>query len=448
MPGLANDHAACLLDAGQRGRLFALFAQRVSDAGTKFQLACSELRVDKLLEPEADRDVMPWFVGLMLDVISMYAGHTLGAALRAMRTDASARLASIGAQLLVEAPDAPNWATATFHAINAVQPKTLEDSVKKAVELGKKRVVSTINERPAVPASNERAETLSYLGALERAASVSFQAIREQTPAVASDAEMLTLFEAFDGALHTVDSYKAAIIEKISRFRRSGATKVGLQGMGKDDYHLHRSDPRRRERDDPSNHRDTDYAQFGMREKKVVRVIYGSGAQGHFGYVHRDWEKAGRLDPDETTSEVPYYGGDVPDEFLEIALAQHIRVWKALPDPFVINEFEFPAKFVDQPDRIVKSRKNRDEIIDSFPLALRDLTGLPPVQRHPPDPISDGRTSSHVPMLNQTVGGTLRSFPPGVAPSIGGSGHNVDVPVDWSTLPPSFRLSPNKGNGP
>lgn len=366
-PELAENRADCFLDPGVRSRLITGFQLRVLEASVRFGEACQALDLDKRLgKKKAD---MPWYVGLMLDVIGAFAGNTLGKALSQMRSGGLDQLAKVGSELLVQKPDQPNWATISFNALSAVSTKQLGDNIKHVISAVKKEGVSaaTSTESPLLSRRHENTETRSFLSTLRAQAGASFARIREDAPAVASDAELLTLFEAFSAWRHTADAYKAAISEKLDRLKASGVSKIGLNLMDPrdpGDRHLDPADARLREPLSPENVRNGPPV-GGAREKKVVWVVYGSGAPGHYGYAHRDWGPSTvitapierSLHPDDTTTQVPYYAGPVPDEFVEIALLRHREVWGAEPERFVIFEHQFPFSYLADPERIVRSRR-------------------------------------------------------------------------------------------
>lgn len=365
-PGLAADPGACFLSPAVRARLVRGFQLRVIGAAERFHSACEQLRFEELLAD--DEDELPWFVGLVLDVISSFAGRTLSSVLDQIRTTSIDSLSRLGARLQVEPPQLPSWTQISRDALATVSPKTIQDNVKQVVSVVKREVASTTRREITPRAGAERAERLSFLELLSTNAEVSFERIREQTPVIASDAELIALFESFAAEHHSTVAYKAAITDKVARFKASGVTKIGtrlLDPRDPTDRHLPPTDARLREPARPGAYRDGPSA-GGAREKKVVWVVYGSGAPGHYGYAHRDWGPGATitaplersLRPDQTTTALPYYAGPVPDELVEIALRRHRAVWKAPPATFLIREHEYPFLFLSEPDRIARSLRS------------------------------------------------------------------------------------------
>jgi hypothetical protein len=226
----APGQAGCYLDALQRRDLVSDIQLRMTDAKATFLDACTNVRVDKLLEKDSD---VPWFLGMMLDIATAFAATKMIEALKGLKQ-------GIAVAPVVE----EYWALNETHtAINTIgveaqAKKTLKERVRSiddaaivqatqtAMAKGKAAVSAVLQKAANDPAA-QKAAALDYVAELKDKAGIAFDAARRTMPVGLSDEQLLALDEAWQPSYHSSSGYTQAITAQVNLFNASGISKIG-----------------------------------------------------------------------------------------------------------------------------------------------------------------------------------------------------------------------------
>jgi hypothetical protein len=330
--GAICDRAAgsgCFLDKDQRRALVSAYQQRVLSAQNQYQHALADLRVDKLVEKDDD---LWWVATFVLDLVGLAAVGALAKAaalLRGSPENVTSALVDAGVQ------------GAAGVDASMISDKSLESVVRTAITTAKTQVT-----RPAKAAQNlahhtERSLAVSYIDVLKNDAAVTYQHLREDPPASASDAELVALFTSFDAENgHTIGEYKQALTEKLARFQATWIPYVGRKYAG----HLTPLHDEDRDLADATKPRDA--GQFirdhgggdspVMRDLKVAWVRTKSTGQRTLFYIRQDF--AHEPGWSRRALEQPHQLQPVEPEFAEVAVRRHIAVWGSDPEELVNDD--------------------------------------------------------------------------------------------------------------
>ncbi len=214
----ASPSRGCFLQQGQRTRIVELFHGRVGSAHTAYLTACTELRIDELLEKEPSKGVL---FELVLEAVGLVFTSALGKMFRALQATAERIVADAG--LIVDQQGRParepsQWA----RRLAGIDSSALNNISKSLVSLMKKHVPS-VGSAPKVG--------IALLDQLTAQSGPMFEAIREQGPAlVPDDSGLLVLFDSFAAVHQTVPEYKEQIKAKLDRFKQTQVGDIGTHG--------------------------------------------------------------------------------------------------------------------------------------------------------------------------------------------------------------------------
>lgn len=326
----------CFLEKDQRERLTALFRERAMAAMTQYQLAITSVRMDKLVEKEED---LSWVVGLLLDLAGAHILSALASSLKRVRKDGLSRLLAMDdfSAAIGTYTDA-GWTATAQAGLHLLTERRIEGVVKPVVDLSKAKAKGTFKAALNQEDTSKKAVTVNYLDSLQDEAVIGFQALREQTPRHASDAELVVMFDGLDAEHHKVSYYKEALAEKLKRFHASGVTKIGRK---------HAERPWTPEFAKPTVP--------VIRDTRVVWLVFKSGVPLRLAYENQDGDpgspdrlemdmapgmRAGpqRFGPTRPLSPNPKIGEFVPIEFTDVALANHKQAWGEEPAIVLADE--------------------------------------------------------------------------------------------------------------
>ena len=356
------------LSDGQRQRLTAAYQQRVLAAEGHYQTAASDIRVDKLLEKDDD---LPWIASMLIDLAFGFVVGQVAKALISLRDVKSAHVKKLFQDAIEFQTDDPKLEVheRAYQAFGKLSDDHLKTTLGTAAAIGKSQAMGKL--QAAHSGGSDRKEAVAYLDQLSDAASLAYQKMREVPPGMATDAELLLLFDALDAQHHLKSQYKLALQEKLARFEASKVTKVGRRWEQRNTYYegqrIHGGEPR------------------VIRDVWVEWHTFESGHPRMLVFQHQD----GRDNPsvihaDEpgqvTNSEVvsghkvrqlrsPYedpQGGIsndpksifiVPEEFRETAILRHKAMWGTAPQTVHIDESASPLYFT--PDRVQQAQVSK-----------------------------------------------------------------------------------------
>ena len=349
----------------QRQRLTNAYQQRVLAAEGHYQTAASDIRVDKLLEKDDD---LPWFASMMIDLAFGFVVGQIAKAVISLRDIKSAHVKKLFEDVIIPQADDPKLKLRerAYQAFGKLSDDHIKTALGTAAGIGKTQAMGKL--QAAYSGGSDRKEAVAYLDQLSDAASLAYQKMREVPPAMASDAELLLLFDALDAQHHLKSQYKLALQEKLARFEASKVTKIGRRWEQRNTYwegqRIHGGEPR------------------VIRDVWVEWHTFESGHPPMLVFQHQD----GRDNPsvvhaDEpgqvTNSEIvsghkvrqlrsPYtdpQGGIsndpksiyiVPEEFRETAILRHKAMWGTAPATVHIDESASPQYFT--PDRVKQAQ--------------------------------------------------------------------------------------------
>ena len=212
----------CFLNSGQRERLISSYQQKVLAAQQQYGTALAELRLDVLLEK--DDESLPILVEMALDVIGHAASDAIrkaGAYLRKMSVPQALSIADIYDGVSGD----QNVVMGLIHDASGEAVWVVNAGVEQGKKYAKKGTTAILE-----PAKRDNKPVLNYLDEMRDASAMVFERQREDPPGYATDAQLVVLNHSWSAAMgHTAGVYKQRLIEKLDRYKQSGASKVGRQ---------------------------------------------------------------------------------------------------------------------------------------------------------------------------------------------------------------------------
>ncbi len=328
--------SGCMLNPNQRQMLIVQYSARVNAALGSFLAALGDLHVETYVKKENE---LPWYADLLLGAASgLMVSGIMGVV---------AHLARGGSEVveaIAEAGAHGVGAAAAQTSVAGLNAKSVESLIKKAVDLGKKGAGKAVFG--AVDDSGQKATSLSYIDFLRNSAMTSFEHLREDPPATASDIELLALFQSFVGHRHTPSMYYVWLKQQLERYKSSHASEIGR-------------------RDGHSAARPMVPGGYKL-ETRVAWLVVGGGKR--LIYVDRAFDR-GEIEEHGTKPGLAYGGehalsladdatwtnpatqerrhadpigkdrmlGFVEDEFVDVAVQQQEQMWLESPETFAMN---------------------------------------------------------------------------------------------------------------
>lgn len=398
----------CFLADTQRGRLIIDFKDRVETASANYKIALVELKLAELMKKDDD---VSWVLSLALDLV--------GAHLVKVAAKAAVGLKASGINKLASAMDGAyvsdqSWRSRTEAIIQSIDDKAIEGNVKSLFDPAKKAGIGAFKSAVNSDAKTKKAAVLAYIDQLKDQCDIGFQTFSSNAAGQSSDAELVVLWEGLDRVHHTVGTYKAALGEKLARFKKSGVTELGRQRTK--DRQFHRADVLRDKRVvwiQESGKKTLHYqSQEGDYNPSTIRRG-DPGSEGIYGDDGKPREFGAR-DPREKVQT----GGPVPDEFAEVAIARSEQIWG--PTPLVLGRTQDAPSY-----NIFVPRKNQPQPDPPQPSGGNIF--VPRANQPPPEP----PRNPFVPIVSPVPTDTPSSTKP---PKKAGP-----VEPDMDTLPPAFH---------
>ena len=173
---------------------------------------------------------LPMWLGMIIEVAFDMAGDSIMKAIGKIKTGKIKLHSNISHDAIMGGHfDKANKADASRQWWQSLSEEALKKRIKLVSGSAKWQA------RPAVAAaladSQEKADQLNYIAQLQMGMTVAFQTLREEGLKGCSDAELTTLFHAFDAVNHQSDFYQKAILEKVKRFMNSGVERIGKDSV-------------------------------------------------------------------------------------------------------------------------------------------------------------------------------------------------------------------------
>ena len=237
------DGGACFLNAGQRKTLVDQLRDRISAAQDQYVAALGDLRFDELIKKTEE---LPWYLSLVLAAATAAIESGIGTALEALKTPGVAE-----SSLNKAAVDSKTASSEIDSAVAEVSEKNLdsvailapgarphgvepresatEPFVRGVADVGKESVSGLAGRNVSVNSeeTQEKEQAASYIDYLRDRSMSIFEHLREYPPGVATDAELLALFESFVGSRHTLTHYRSKLAAAIERYKGSSVSKMG-----------------------------------------------------------------------------------------------------------------------------------------------------------------------------------------------------------------------------
>ncbi|MBA3457762.1 MAG: hypothetical protein H0T42_32065 [Deltaproteobacteria bacterium] len=329
--------AGCFLADGQRDVLIRQLADRINDAKDAYLSAIKSMQVELLVHADDD---LPWLAMLLLDVATMGIATAATRGLKQLVKGGEGALTRLVRDAGLQA-GSQNWAAIGLRGVRAIDDKHLEQGAKLAIDPLKKLAQVQVKQDLAL-ARTSKTEMTAELIALRSQVSNGFQKYRETMPGIATDAELLTLFHCFDAAIQSEQLYSALLAQKMTRFRKSGVTKIGRMPAGRDDNL--RAIPELEDEMGKEVLRDTRvvWVQYVDGGPAVLRYEQHDGDRVH-SVLHPDGEHHPRktrptFGPGNPITEASELGRPVPVEFHAAALSRHAQIWGAAPSTIQVRD--------------------------------------------------------------------------------------------------------------
>ncbi len=218
----------CFLNGRQRGRLIEQFQHRIAEASQNYKMAAQAVRVDELVKEEEE---LPMFALILLDLVALHVASKIAHALAHLRGKGLHALDAIAKQAKQAGTHGEmEWYALAKRGLDALNAEHLKNNIEHAIDGAKgsaEHHVQKVNNRGE---SDEKHDSANYLDYLTDQAGLGYAKIRERTPGASNDAELVTLWAAFDAVDHTFGQYKQAIAEKLERYKKSGVSEIMKSG--------------------------------------------------------------------------------------------------------------------------------------------------------------------------------------------------------------------------
>ena len=217
--GQGGKATGCLFPDEQRKRVIGEFREHVQSAATNFKFAVAELKLEELMKKEED---LHWVLGLALDLAGMFV---VDRAIKALTTIRAGQISKIQ-NLWFSTGEAPpkTLSNEISRLVANVSNESLAAKVKYAGGLGVKGAKAVAKDATV---DSQKSVVLSFLDQLRDGCDLGFYAFKTNASAHSNDAELLVLWEGMHPNNHTVGAYKAALGDKLDKFKASGVTKIG-----------------------------------------------------------------------------------------------------------------------------------------------------------------------------------------------------------------------------
>lgn len=328
--------SGCFLSASQRQRLVSEYQNRVLSAQLQYQLALTDVEIDKLVEKDAD---LSWVFSLLADLVGLTTIGALGKAIKWLR-DAplkntvwalNAADVETGSQRIITEAD---------EMIGRISEKTVDGVVRTAVGTAKGLATSNLKALQDEAAKVGRSLSVSYIDVLKDRAAIVYQHLREDPVANATDGELVALFRSFDAEIgHTEMAYKQELKDKLHRFEASRIPRIGRQWAAHLDP-LHAKDldaaDRVKTQEEASKFQEEHGAwrTVATRETKVAWVRNASSSRRTLVYMRQDFMLGTEWRIDEHVHQLE----PVEDEFIDVAIQRHEAVWGVAPEEIVNDD--------------------------------------------------------------------------------------------------------------
>ena len=358
-----------IFTSAQRERVIGNFKDRCLAAEANYQNAAVQEKVDELLKK--DDNELPWYASMMIDLAVGFVAGKVVESLVSLKAAQGAKIQTLYREAAgpLGQGDAPilNLSQKLQQASSKLSDKSVKTAVDQAFSVGKKQGVEKLKATKAGDGKDKKEQNVSFIDALMDAASLAFQKFRESTPGLVGDAELLLLYDSMDEQYHLISQYKTAIREKVRRFQESKVTEIGREMTTRGIY-----------TEDGTRVGTPGYGgERVMRDVYVEWHTYLSGYPNDLVYRHHDSvdavesikaDEPGRVqlpmkpstrkkvtaEPGRGVSDDPKSKYVVPEEFREIALARHAKMWGGEPHWEFVDDSTHP-----DPARAKKARENR-----------------------------------------------------------------------------------------
>lgn len=362
----ANPAASgCFLPAQQRGYLVSFYVGRVSEASGACRSALGNLRMENLLEKDTDN--FPVIAGIVLDLIGGYALSMISTAVRNLRKAGDEKIREL--QKLMQFPESKA----------AVARGPMQEGLLGLTEIGvgmaSKAVVDNvkggIKGLVCPPQADKKAAALAYVNLLMDQCGLAFMELRETSPGLASDAEMIALYEGFHPSNHKTSHYQTQLREKIDRLTHSNITSIG-----RDKGARHAG-----ESDQPADTTTADIASPRViRDVVVVQARFESGYKPGYALASSWWRAAPKAfdgyNGVQLDEPLPMLQGDfkgdkmtalagggkqvlgmIDPEFVDVALERQEQMWGSAPESMLIDD----SSWFWDPARADRARQNKEK---------------------------------------------------------------------------------------
>lgn len=212
----------CFMADAQRSRLIVDLKILVVGAATNYKLALEALRVDELLKKDDD---LNWVLSLALDLAVTYLASTAVKAILKLRSEQVEKM--MNAAVLGVPSHSSKVAQRLAGALEDITPEKITSRIKKGGEFLTKKAKGLSKDVVNADEKTNKAIAISYLEQLQSSCDVSYRDFAARAAGESTDAELVVLWQGMQPEHHTVAMYKAALGDKLQRFKKSGAMTIG-----------------------------------------------------------------------------------------------------------------------------------------------------------------------------------------------------------------------------
>ena len=342
--GKGLETPGCLFEDAQRTRLISDINTRIGDASANYKDALTELKFEEVMKKEAD---LHWAASIALDLVGAHLVKVAAKAVIALKSSGVTKLSShINGTYLND----NSFRSRAEALLRSVDDKSIEGKVKTVFDPIKKGIASTGKRAANHENKTEKTAAIAFIDQLKDGCDISFRRFGSHAAGHSNDAELAVIWEGMDPVNHTTGAYKAALSEKLSRFKQSGVNDLGRKRT--EDRQFHRGDVIR------------DTRVVWVMENGSKTLYYQSNETGY------NPSRIRRGDPDtydlfgDEDQHLTFgdrgrgssrFEGRVPVEFIDVALARSEEVWGPTP---TIERSHFVSK---TQNMFVPDRRTQDQ---------------------------------------------------------------------------------------
>lgn len=204
----------------ERSTLISLIVGRVGNAQLNYNIALTDLKVEKLIEKKEDLSL---WTKLLIIGASFVLEKSIMHALSELKTAGEAVKELKKAAIKIEKKEEGE----AQEKILGLSESSVEMVVGLGVDKAKENQTERSTEMQGEAQEEEKVAATNYIQYLRDASSIAFQHVREDRMGTGTDEQLLALFAAFDPKRHLSSTYYGRLKQQIDTYMNSHAKDIG-----------------------------------------------------------------------------------------------------------------------------------------------------------------------------------------------------------------------------